>query len=84
MARLNLAKHGWQQGMEAAIVAHDTRKQGGAIRMKRQHVHICGSMREGSVKEYSYTEFKCVIIDACEDATIDAHARMIPYRMHII
>ena len=47
--------------MEAAIVAHDTRKQEDAIRMNRQHVNQC-------VKEYSYTEFKCIIIDACEDA----------------
>ena len=35
---LNLIKYGWEQGMEAAINAHDTRKQEGAIRMNRQHV----------------------------------------------
>ena len=58
--------------MEAAIVAHDTRKQEDAIRMNRQHMNQC-------VKEYSYTEFKCIIIDACEDATADAHARMTSY-----
>ena len=28
---------------------------------------------------YSYTEFKCIIIDACEDVTTDAHARMASY-----
>ena len=50
--------------MEAAIVAHDTSKQEDAIRMNQQHVNQC-------VKEYSYsyTEFKCIIIDACEDVT---------------
>ena len=55
--------------MEAAIVAHDTSKQEDAIRMNQQHVNQC-------VKEYSYsyTEFKCIIIDACEDVTTDAHA----------
>ena len=55
--------------MEAAIVAHDTSKQEDAIRMNQQHVNQC-------VKEYSYshTEFKCIIIDACEHATTDAHA----------
>ena len=60
--------------MEAAIVAHDTRKQEDAIRMNQQHVNQC-------VKEYScsYTEFKCIIIDACEDVTTDAHARMASY-----
>ena len=47
VTRLNLVKYGWQQGMEAAIVAPDARKQEGAIRMNRQHVHICESMREG-------------------------------------
>ena len=72
MTRLNLVKYDWVQGMEAAIVAHDTRKQEDAIRMNRQHVNQC-------VKEYSYTEFKCIIIDACEDATTDAHARMTSY-----
>ena len=34
-----------------------------AIRMIRQHVHV-----NLCVKEYSYTEFKCIIIYACEDA----------------
>ena len=58
--------------MKAAIVAQDPRKQEGAIRMNRQHVNQC-------VKEYSYTEFKCIIIDACEDATTNAHARMTSY-----
>ena len=58
--------------MEAAIIAHDTRKQEGAIRMNRQHVNQC-------VKKYSYTEFKCIIIDSCEDAITDAHARMTSY-----
>ena len=59
--------------MEAAIVAHDTRKQEDAIIMNQQHVNQC-------VKEYSYshTEFKCIII-ACEDVTTDAHARMASY-----
>ena len=72
--RLKLVKYGWEQGMEAAIVAHDTSKQEDAIRMNQQHVNQC-------VKEYScsYTEFKCIIIDACEDVTTDAHARMASY-----
>ena len=69
---LNLIKYGWEQGMEAAINAHDTRKQEGAIRMNRQHVNQC-------VKEHLYTEFKCTFIDAYEDATTDAHARMTSY-----
>ena len=55
--------------MEAAIVADDIRKQEGAIRMNRQHVNQC-------VKEYSHTEFKCIIIDACEDLITDAHVYM--------
>ena len=71
VARLNLVNYGWEQGMEAAIVAHDTRKQEDAIRMNRQHVYV-----NQWVKEYSYTKSKCIITDACEDATTDAHARM--------
>ena len=70
MTRFNLVKYGLEQGlqgMEAAIVAHDTSKQEDAMRMNRQHVNQC-------VKEHSYTEFKCIIIDACEDATTNAHA----------
>ena len=42
---------------EAAIAAHDTRKQEDATRMNRQHVNQW-------MKEYSYTEFKCIIKDA--------------------
>ena len=72
VTRLNLVKYDWGQGTEAAIVAHDTRKQEDAIRMNRQHVNQC-------VKEYPYTEFKCIIIGACEDAITDAHARLILY-----
>ena len=72
VTRLNLVKYDWEQETEAAINAHDTRKQEGAIRMNRQHVNQC-------VKEYSLIEFKCIIIDACEDATTDAHARMTSY-----
>ena len=47
VTRLNLVKYGWQQGMKAIIAVHDTRKQEDAIRMNRQHVHICESMCEG-------------------------------------
>ena len=74
VTRLNLVKYGWEQGMEAAIAAHDTTKQEDAIRMNQQHVNQC-------VKEYSYshTEFKCIIIDACEDVTTDAYARIASY-----
>ena len=72
VTKLHLVKYGWAQGMEAAIVAHGTRKQEDAIKMNRQHVNQW-------VKKYSYTEFKCIIINACEDATTYAHARMISY-----
>ena len=54
--------------MKAAIVAHGARQHEDAIRMNRQYVNQW-------VKEYSYTEFKCIIIDTCEDAhpmSIDA------------
>ena len=60
VTRLNLVKCGWEQGTEAAIAAHDTRKQEGAIRMVRQHVNQWA-------KEYLHTEFKCIITDARED-----------------
>ena len=74
VTRFILVKYGRKQGTEAAIVAHDTREQEDAIRINRQYVNQW-------VKEYSYTEFKCIITDACEDpgATTDAHARMISY-----
>ena len=48
--RLNLVKYGWEQGMEPAIVAHDTREQEGAIMMSlmnRQHdIVLCDSVGE--------------------------------------
>ena len=64
---LNVIKYDGSKAWEAAIVAHDTRNQRDPIRINRQHVIQCG-------KEYSYAEFKCIIMDACEDATTDAHA----------
>jgi len=52
VTRLNLVKYGLEQGMEGAIVAHDTGEQEDAIRTNRQHVnHHC-------VEEYSHAEFK--------------------------
>ena len=41
VTRLNLVKYGSEEGMEAAIVAHDTSKQEDAIRMNQQHVNRC-------------------------------------------
>ena len=38
VTRLNLVKYGWEQGTEAAIVAHDTTKQEDAVKMNQQHM----------------------------------------------
>ena len=35
VTRLNLVKYGWEQGMQATIVAHNTSKQEDAIRMNQ-------------------------------------------------
>ena len=79
VTRLNLVKHGWEQGMEAAIVAHDIRKQEDGRHHDQNGPTTCESVRDRDVKGYSYTEFKCIIIDVCEDVTTDAHARMASY-----